>query len=46
MRAREEKYKSRIRVLEALASGTSGQMQISSSATNGKTNVKFSFETY
>ncbi|CAL5048232.1 unnamed protein product [Urochloa decumbens] len=39
MRAREEKYKSRIRVLEALASGISGQTQINSSATNGKTNV-------
>ncbi|OEL16173.1 Kinesin KP1 [Dichanthelium oligosanthes] len=39
MRAREEKYKSRIRVLEALASGISGQTQINSSATNGKANV-------
>ncbi|PAN23741.1 hypothetical protein PAHAL_4G113400 [Panicum hallii] len=39
MRAREEKYKSRIRVLEALASSISGQTQINSSATNGKANV-------
>nr|TKW21881.1 hypothetical protein SEVIR_4G149801v2 [Setaria viridis] len=39
MRAREEKYKSRIRVLEALASGMSGQTQIHSNATNGKANV-------
>ncbi|CAN6177854.1 unnamed protein product [Urochloa humidicola] len=39
MRAREEKYKSRIRVLEALASGISGQTQINSSAANGKANV-------
>ncbi|RLN12122.1 hypothetical protein C2845_PM09G16070 [Panicum miliaceum] len=39
MRAREEKYKSRIRVLEALASGISEQTQINSSATNGKANV-------
>ncbi|XP_002437142.2 kinesin-like protein KIN-14M isoform X2 [Sorghum bicolor] len=36
IRAREEKYKSRIRVLEALASGTGGQIQINSSAANGK----------
>lgn len=41
MRAREEKYKSRIRVLEALASGTNGQTQVNSSATNGKAHVKF-----
>lgn len=40
MRAREEKYKSRIRVLEALASGISGQTQINSSVTNGKANVR------
>jgi len=39
IRAREEKYKSRIRVLEALASGTGGQMQINSSAANGKINI-------
>ncbi|WVZ79818.1 hypothetical protein U9M48_027352 [Paspalum notatum var. saurae] len=39
MRTREEKYKSRIRVLEALAGGASGQMQMYSSITNGKTNV-------
>ncbi|XP_062229006.1 kinesin-like protein KIN-14M isoform X3 [Phragmites australis] len=39
MRAREEKYKSRIRVLEALASGTNGQTQVNSSATNGKAHV-------
>ncbi|CAN6216593.1 unnamed protein product [Urochloa humidicola] len=39
MRAREEKYKSRIGVLEALASGISGQIQINSSAANGKANV-------
>ncbi|AQK82591.1 P-loop nucleoside triphosphate hydrolase superfamily protein with CH (Calponin Homology) domain [Zea mays] len=43
IRAREEKYKSRIRVLEALASGTGGQMQINSSAANGKINVSSSF---
>lgn len=42
MRAREEKYKSRIRVLEALASGISGQTQINSSTTNGKANVRCS----
>lgn len=41
MKAREEKYKSRIRVLEALASGTSGQTHVNSSATNGKTHVNF-----
>ncbi|KAE8817330.1 kinesin-4-like [Hordeum vulgare] len=41
MKAREEKYKSRIRVLEALASGTSGQMHVSSNATNGKAHVSF-----
>ena len=40
MRAREEKYKSRIRVLEALASGISEQTQINSSATIGKANVR------
>ena len=40
MRAREEKYKSRIKVLEALASGISGQTQIHSSATIGKANVR------
>jgi kinesin family member C2/C3 len=39
MRAREEKYKSRIRVLEALASGANGQ--VNSSVTNGKTHVNF-----
>ncbi|KAL6602840.1 hypothetical protein ACP70R_043201 [Stipagrostis hirtigluma subsp. patula] len=39
MKAREEKYKSRIRVLEALASGASGQAQANSNATNGKTHV-------
>uniref|UniRef100_A0A0D9WR59 Kinesin motor domain-containing protein n=1 Tax=Leersia perrieri TaxID=77586 RepID=A0A0D9WR59_9ORYZ len=39
MKAREEKYKSRIRVLEALASGTSGQTHVKSSATNGKAHV-------
>ncbi|KAJ1259539.1 hypothetical protein BS78_10G164100 [Paspalum vaginatum] len=39
MRTREEKYKSRIRVLEALAGGASGQMQMYSNTTNGKTNV-------
>ena len=38
MKAREEKYKSRIRVLEALANGNSGQVQ-SSSATNDKAHV-------
>ncbi|KAL6876396.1 hypothetical protein ACP4OV_012968 [Aristida adscensionis] len=36
MKAREEKYKSRIRVLEALASGTSGQTEVNSIMTNGK----------
>jgi len=40
MRAREEKYKSRIKVLEALASGISGQTQIHSSETIGKANVR------
>ncbi|KAF8652021.1 hypothetical protein HU200_062963 [Digitaria exilis] len=40
MRTREEKYKSRIRVLEALASGISGQTQINSSVTNEKANVR------
>uniref|UniRef100_A0A0E0LCJ6 Kinesin motor domain-containing protein n=1 Tax=Oryza punctata TaxID=4537 RepID=A0A0E0LCJ6_ORYPU len=39
MKAREEKYKSRIRVLEALASGTSEQTHVNSSATNGKAHV-------
>ncbi|KAM0908229.1 hypothetical protein ACQ4PT_015595 [Festuca glaucescens] len=39
MKAREEKYKSRIRVLEALASGNSGQIHVSSSATNDKEHV-------
>uniref|UniRef100_A0ACD6ADS5 Uncharacterized protein n=1 Tax=Avena sativa TaxID=4498 RepID=A0ACD6ADS5_AVESA len=39
MKAREEKYKSRIRVLEALASGNSGQIHVSSSATNDKAHV-------
>ncbi|VAI77378.1 unnamed protein product [Triticum turgidum subsp. durum] len=39
MKAREEKYKSRIRVLEALASGTSGQIHVSSNAANGKAHV-------
>jgi len=39
MRSREEKYKSRIKVLEALASGISGQTQIHSSATIEKANV-------
>ncbi|PNT75807.1 hypothetical protein BRADI_1g38040v3 [Brachypodium distachyon] len=45
MKAREEKYRSRIRVLEALASGTSGQnqIQVSSSATNGKAHVIIRF---
>jgi kinesin family protein C2/C3 len=41
MKAREEKYKSRIRVLEALASGTSDQTHVNSNATNGKAHVKF-----
>ncbi|XP_037465071.1 kinesin-like protein KIN-14M isoform X2 [Triticum dicoccoides] len=36
MKAREEKYKSRIRVLEALASG---KIHVSSNATNGKAHV-------
>ncbi|XP_047082982.1 kinesin-like protein KIN-14M isoform X2 [Lolium rigidum] len=39
MKAREEKYKSRIRVLEALANGNSGQIHVSSSATNDKEHV-------
>uniref|UniRef100_A0A0D3GHS1 Kinesin motor domain-containing protein n=1 Tax=Oryza barthii TaxID=65489 RepID=A0A0D3GHS1_9ORYZ len=39
MKAREEKYKSRIRVLEALASGTSDQTHVNSNATNGKAHV-------
>jgi hypothetical protein len=39
MKAREEKYKSRIRVLEALASGNSGQIHVSSTATNEKSHV-------
>ena len=38
MKAREEKYKSRIRVLEALASG---KIHVSSNATNGKAHVSF-----
>ncbi|KAG8094504.1 hypothetical protein GUJ93_ZPchr0012g19181, partial [Zizania palustris] len=40
MKAREEKYKSRIRVLEALAHGTSGQTHAYSSAANGKAHME------
>ncbi|XP_040381013.1 kinesin-like protein KIN-14M isoform X2 [Oryza brachyantha] len=39
MKAREEKYKSRITVLEALASGTGRQTHVKSCAENGKAHV-------